>query len=136
MLSASHRETQDALKQASDSAQLARTRADAALASQQVAEEAQRQAELDRQQAEQHFTESFELVQRMVDKITEWNLSEQPNMEQYRVHLLEAADSALGKLQTSRPKDLRVLSLRSQVLASLAQEYTLLGRTQRHADDL
>jgi serine/threonine protein kinase/Tfp pilus assembly protein PilF len=128
MLSSSHRATQDALKQASDSAQLAQTRADAALASQQAAEEAQRQAELDRQQAEQHFTESFELVQRMVDKITEWNLSEQPNMEQYRVHLLEAADSALGKLQTSRPKDLRVLSLRSQVLASLAQEYTLLGR--------
>ena len=128
MLSASQQETQNALKEASDNFQLAQTRAAAALASKQAAEEAQQLAEEDRQRAEQHFTESFELVQQMVDKITEWNLSEQPNMEQYRVHLLEAADNALAKLQASRPADLRVLSLRSQVLPSLAQDYTFLGR--------
>ncbi len=127
-LSNSRQETQEALQDASHNFTLAESRATEALASKQAAETSQQQAEVERQLAEEHYRQSFDIVQQIVGKITEWNLSEQPSMEQYRVQLLEAADGALDKLLESRSADEQALYLRAQVLFALAMDYTSMER--------
>ena len=96
--------------------------------SQQAAETSQQLTEVQRRLAEQHYTQSFDIVHQFLGKITEWNLSEQPGMEQYRVQLLEAADGTLVKLLESRPTDEQALHLRCQVLFALALDYTSMER--------
>jgi serine/threonine protein kinase/cytochrome c-type biogenesis protein CcmH/NrfG len=127
-LSRSRQETQDALTKASVNFQLAETRADEALVSQRAAETSQQMAEAERKLAEQHYAQSFDIIQQILGKITEWNLSEQPGMEQYRVQLLESADATLVKLLESRPTDEKALHSRSQVLHALAKDYTSMER--------
>lgn len=127
-LSRSRQDTQDALAKASVNFQLAETRADEALMSQRAAETSQTMAEAERKLAEQHYAQSFEIIRQILNKITEWNLSEQPGMEQYRVQLLESADATLVKLLESRPTDEKVLYSRCQVLHALAKDYTSMER--------
>lgn len=108
--------------------QLAEVRADEALMSQRAAETSQQLAEAQRKLAEQHYTQSFEIIQQILGRITEWNLSEQPGMEQYRIQFLESADATLVKLLESRPTDEQALHSRFEVLHALAKDYTSMER--------
>ncbi len=127
-LMAARHQTQNALDEASENFKLARKREAEALASQKAAEGALQQTEAERKVAEKNFQQSFSIVENIVTKITEWNLSEQPGMEQYRVQLLESASGALAKLLETRPTDEKAIFLRVGVLSALAMDYTSMER--------
>ncbi|MFO0905541.1 MAG: serine/threonine-protein kinase [Pirellulales bacterium] len=131
LLSEAQQRTDDALAQARKNQIIAEARTKESAAAATAAAASEKQAQAERQLAEKHYQRSLELVQSLVTSISEWKLSEQPGMENYRLHLLESARDALAELQTPGRVDRRLVELRIQVLTALATDYRSM---QRHSE--